>query len=505
MQIPQNEKTPLNLMQGYITFQIFLNTSKSFTIEIAITDICNIKKRLLISTCSKEFIINQLHCRIPIINIPTGIWMNFCVDVLGFVTECFKGQSFRAIDSICLSADCKIRKICGMRQLYTVLEDDYLQLGEESSLPKGFLFPKGIQYVNVNFDMKYIKNTVDVKNIKNNNNIPKTSQSSRATKNLKSLEKEVNKKNNTIHFEGRKIGSRSKSINNQVKKNVMINNNNNNDPRIDEIKNYLKDSKNKKSIEKNKPKILNNNNKTKSNKNNSLKNDIKKSNKGKYQIKDENINNNIMNIHNQSKTNNQFQLKNNKNSDISPFTINNIIPNKNMIQNSNNNYVNDVQKENPFFNTFNYNQLESKENTLLGNQSNFINASMIPEVVDLDINNTYLKNNENDLNKNDIIFFEGNSRNFNIDNNNNNKKEPQMDSMISDGIISSMNFYKNERPYTPPIQKILPENDGEIKETDNDTSKINESIIKNHYCDLVYDNEKGKYYDTKLKIFYDFK
>ena len=68
-----------------------------------------------------------------------------------------------------------------------------------------------------------------------------------------------------------------------------------------------------------------------------------------------------------------------------------------------------------------------------------------------------------------------------------------------------MNFYKNERPYTPPIQKILPENDGEIKETDNDTSKINESIIKNHYCDLVYDNEKGKYYDTKLKIFYDFK
>jgi hypothetical protein len=185
MQIPNNEKSSLNLMQGFITFQIYLNTTKSFTIEIAISDTNNGKKRILLSACSKEFIINQLHCRIPIINIPTGIWINLSVDILSFVSECFKSQSFRAIDSICLSADCKIRRICGMRQLYTVSEEDYLQ-GNDNVLPKGFILPNEINHININFDMNYINQTVDIKNIKNNTKdkktYPKTSQSKREGK-----------------------------------------------------------------------------------------------------------------------------------------------------------------------------------------------------------------------------------------------------------------------------------------------------------------------------------
>ena len=60
--------------------------------------------------------------------------------------------------------------------------------------------------------------------------------------------------------------------------------------------------------------------------------------------------------------------------------------------NTNNNII--KKEEINLFNTFNYKELESKENTLLVNQSNFNNAS-IPEIVDLDINNTYLKNAEN--------------------------------------------------------------------------------------------------------------
>ena len=103
MQIPINEKSSLNLMHGFLTFQIYLNTTKSFTIEIAISDNNNGKKRILLSACSREFTINQMHCRIPIINIPTGIWINFSIDILSFINECFKGQSFRSIDSICLT------------------------------------------------------------------------------------------------------------------------------------------------------------------------------------------------------------------------------------------------------------------------------------------------------------------------------------------------------------------------------------------------------------------
>ena len=107
-----------------------------------------------------------MHCRIPIINIPTGIWINFSIDILSFVTECFKGQSFRAIDNICLSADCKIRRICGMRQIYTLSEEEYSQ-GDDTILPKGFIFPNDIKYVNFNLDMNYINENIELNNIKN--------------------------------------------------------------------------------------------------------------------------------------------------------------------------------------------------------------------------------------------------------------------------------------------------------------------------------------------------
>jgi hypothetical protein len=51
-----NEKTSLNLMHGFINFQVYLNTIKSFTTEIVISDINNDKKRILLSAYYKEFI-----------------------------------------------------------------------------------------------------------------------------------------------------------------------------------------------------------------------------------------------------------------------------------------------------------------------------------------------------------------------------------------------------------------------------------------------------------------
>ena len=39
----------------------------------------------------------------------------------------------------------------------------------------------------------------------------------------------------------------------------------------------------------------------------------------------------------------------------------------------------------------------------------------------------------------------------------------------------------------------------------NNISKINESIIHNHYPEMVYDTKKGKYYNSKTKVYYDFK
>ena len=64
MQIPQNEKLSLGLLQGYLIFQIYLNSTKSFTIQISISNSMNSKRRVLFS-CSKEFVINNYYCRFP--------------------------------------------------------------------------------------------------------------------------------------------------------------------------------------------------------------------------------------------------------------------------------------------------------------------------------------------------------------------------------------------------------------------------------------------------------
>ena len=526
MQIPINEKSPLNLMHGFITFQIFLNTTKSFTIEIAISDTNNGKKRILFSACSKEFIKNHLHCRIPIINIPTGIWINFSVDILSFVSECFKGQSFRAIDSICISADCKIRRICGMRQLYTLSLEEYLK-GDETVLPKGFVLSNEIKFININFDMNYIKQTVEIKNIKNNENdkkiYPKTSQSKRDVKFINTLNLNPNQGNDNLNIGGKNKAIRnnikSKSINkqkikNNIEKDLTKSKNKYNLKEFTELnkgttKNvkYLEKYK-KEQKEKENTKIMKTSKPEKKYKNNFIRNKSKEKlnskSVGKTYIKSKtntHVNENINTINKNNKEQKNINIQNakiiNNNKEYNLNNINNskyklssqINKNKNQVI-INNNIKNNIlpKEELNLFNTFNYKDLESKENTLVVNQSNYNNAS-IPEIVDLDINNnTYLKNLENDINcgvvAGDIILLDKNNKN---DENLLNNHE-QMDSLIVEKIISDINDNKNERPYTPPLQKIIPVSNENNSNLNNiNISQVNESLIQNHYCDLVYD------------------
>ena len=558
MQIPINEKSSLNLIHGFLTFQIYLNSTKSFTIEIAISDNNYGKKRILLSACSKEFIINQMHCRIPIINIPTNIWINLSIDILSFVSECFKGQSFRAIDSICLSADCKIRRICGMRQLYTLSADEYSQ-GDDSILPKGFIFPNDIKYINFDLDMNYIKENMELKSIKNNNYInknakiyPKTSQSKRGSK----LGHLLNNNHQNQDKENLKLNNENKSAkldkgNNQINR-TKIKNNTEIKPKINKNQTILKEynelnrgsTKNIRNMNsfKGLRKETKENNKMiattkKEEKIKSIYKMNQKKSKEKYNSKSvkkiymKNNTNNYMNEKNNTNTlkkniNNNFieplektfkgkttSLKNNnkkenknssKNENNDKPNINNIPQiiqiNQVLINNNTNNNI--IKKEEiNLFNTFNYKELESKENTLLVNQSNFNNAS-IPEIVDLDINNTYLKNAENDINNNEMIFIDKNNRNEK----NYIKNQEPTESLFGEKILAEINGNTNERPYTPPIEKIIPVNGNNDNALNNvNISKINESLLQNHYYDLVYDNETGTLFDKKTKIHYELK
>ena len=116
IQIPKNSKIKmLSLFQSFIVFQIYLFTSKQLTIEIAISDSTNAKRRLIFSTNNLDLAINQLHCRIPLFKLPIGRWINLSIDILSFVSKCYKNLTFRSVDYISLSMSGKVRYIFAMR------------------------------------------------------------------------------------------------------------------------------------------------------------------------------------------------------------------------------------------------------------------------------------------------------------------------------------------------------------------------------------------------------
>ena len=134
MEIPKTSKIKtLSLFQSFIVFQLYLFTSKQLTIEIAISDSTNAKRRLIFSTNNSDLVINQLHCRIPIFKFPIGRWVNFSVDILSFVSKCYKNLTFRSVDYISLSMSGKVRYIFAMRTPLIEI-DNKVELDEEGNV-----------------------------------------------------------------------------------------------------------------------------------------------------------------------------------------------------------------------------------------------------------------------------------------------------------------------------------------------------------------------------------
>lgn len=160
MNIPANDKQQLGIVQSFIVFQIFVFMPKSLSIEIAISDTSKTKRRLMFSAASKEIVINPLHSRIPLLNVPIGVWINLSIDVLSFVAECFKSQTFRSIDFISVSASCKVRRIFSMRNSLMEYErntTDEFPLEYADVLPKTLSLPSGLLQENLNFNIEKLK------------------------------------------------------------------------------------------------------------------------------------------------------------------------------------------------------------------------------------------------------------------------------------------------------------------------------------------------------------
>lgn len=156
MTTPSNDKESLGIVQSYIVFQFCLFSPKSFSVEIAISDTTKTKRRLMFSSCTKDVVVNPLHCRIPMGKIPIGEWVNLSFDILSFVSECFKSQTFRSIDHISLSGNCKIKRVFSMRS--PLVESNTIQINSEFKLEYAEMLPKSLQIcightdINMNID-----------------------------------------------------------------------------------------------------------------------------------------------------------------------------------------------------------------------------------------------------------------------------------------------------------------------------------------------------------------
>ena len=187
--IKKNSKIKtLSLFQGYVVFQLYLFTSKQFSIELAISDTTNAKRRLIFSSNNDNLVINQLHCRIPIFELPIGKWINLSIDILSFVSECFKSLTFRSVDYISLSMSGKVRYIFTMRnplidnlnQVDSEDRNDYElddcgnKISDNSGnsgvpsrakeIPDKYKFPESEYAMNLNMNCNYILQQLTIQN-----------------------------------------------------------------------------------------------------------------------------------------------------------------------------------------------------------------------------------------------------------------------------------------------------------------------------------------------------
>lgn len=143
MSLPKDEKHSLCLLQRFLVLQLYVPLGHSFSLEFGVTDSGNNKRRILLSSNHREVTITHFHARFPLNILRLGVWLNLCVDLQSLVGETFKGQSFKALENLTISATCRLRKIFTMKlQPCDTTDDDEIyscgntNIGELDNIPK---------------------------------------------------------------------------------------------------------------------------------------------------------------------------------------------------------------------------------------------------------------------------------------------------------------------------------------------------------------------------------
>ncbi|XP_041836257.1 uncharacterized protein C3orf67 homolog [Melanotaenia boesemani] len=155
MQMPENGKMSLGLIQRFLVLQVNVPEHHNFSTELVITDSENLKRRLHLSTVHKELSSTLLHAKIPYTGLKRNTWSTLCIDLVSLTGELFKG--FLTLDGITLFATCKVRRIFTMTtEPAVMLEDDVCLSGAglKDTIPRSFHYPPDVNQVTQVFNIE---------------------------------------------------------------------------------------------------------------------------------------------------------------------------------------------------------------------------------------------------------------------------------------------------------------------------------------------------------------
>ncbi|XP_039652329.1 uncharacterized protein C3orf67 homolog isoform X2 [Perca fluviatilis] len=182
MQMPENGKMSLGLLQRFLVLQVNIPPCKDFSIELVTTDLEHLKRRLHLSTVHKELSATLLHAKIPFVGLKRSIWSTLCIDLVSFTGELFKG--FLTLDGITLFATCKVRRIFTMKTEPTGMSDDDVFLrgaGLMDLIPRSCHFPADVNHVTQVLNMENFRKADTRAGLLSSDCVPDQSTTARST------------------------------------------------------------------------------------------------------------------------------------------------------------------------------------------------------------------------------------------------------------------------------------------------------------------------------------
>ncbi|XP_002153987.3 protein CFAP20DC isoform X1 [Hydra vulgaris] len=120
---PKSSKQSLHAIQQYLVFQLFIYSKRSLSVEITILNQLSCKKRIIFSSNNREVVITPLYAKLPLSFVKVNSWCNLCFDLEKIVMSSFEGSRFSVIDSIVLSANCRLKRLFTLKERPDCTED----------------------------------------------------------------------------------------------------------------------------------------------------------------------------------------------------------------------------------------------------------------------------------------------------------------------------------------------------------------------------------------------